>query len=187
MRISSGSLKGRIVDAPRGLATRPTSSRLRQSLFQHLVHSRLQRPLDECPVLDLFAGSGAFAIEAISRGAPSATLVEQAPAALRCIRTNLQRLGIEDRCRVLAAALPGAVRRLSNEDVRFGLVFADPPYASDDALPTLQAVLDCAPLESGALIVYEHDRRRPIVSIGELQSDGHRDFGDTRITFFQLP
>ncbi len=187
MRISSGTLKGRTVDAPRGLATRPTSSRLRQSLFEHLVHSRLRRPLDECPVLDLFAGSGAFAIEAISRGAPSATLIEQAPAALRCIRGNLQRLDIEDRCRVLAAALPGAIRRLNNDDVRFALVFADPPYASEDALPTLEAVLDCAPLESGALIVYEHDRRRPVMRIGDVHADGHRDFGDTRITFFQLP
>jgi 16S rRNA (guanine966-N2)-methyltransferase len=186
MRISSGNLKGRIVDAPKGLNTRPTSSRLRQALFEHLVHARLQTPIEECTVLDLFAGSGAFAIEAISRGAIRATLVENNTAALRCIRANIQKLGIEDQCQVVAHALPGAVRKLSPR-TPFNLVFADPPYASEDAIPTLERLLEGAPLESGALIVYEHDRRRPVARIGSVPAAGHRDFGDTRITFFQLP
>ncbi len=186
MRISAGSLRGRLIIAPAGLNTRPTSGRVRQALMEHLVHARLDLPLPQCRVLDLFAGSGAFSFEAISRGAPHATLIECDRPALKAIDDNIRALDLLSRTTVVRAALPAAIRLLAPM-TPFNLVFSDPPYLSEHALPTLQALVAQAPLASGALIVYEHDRRHPVTAIGNLPLVGTRLFGDTQISFFQLP
>lgn len=123
MRVIAGTAGGRRLVAPKGRATRPTADRVREALF-----SSLQPHLPGARVLDLFAGSGALAVEALSRGAAAATLVETARPALVAIRHNLEVAEVADRATVVAAALPGALVRCEGP---FDLVLADPPYALD--------------------------------------------------------
>jgi 16S rRNA (guanine966-N2)-methyltransferase len=140
VRVIAGTAGGRRLVTPKGDRTRPTADRVRESLF-----SSLQPRLPGARVLDLFAGSGALAVEALSRGAAHATLVERARPALAAIRANLETAGVEDRATVVAADLPGALARV---DGPFDLVFLDPPYALDrDVLEAVLARLAdlCAP------------------------------------------
>src|SRR4051812_11539212 len=169
MRVIAGAYKGRSLQAPRGRRTRPTADRVREALFSMLG------PVDGLRVLDLFAGSGALAIEALSRGAAAAVLVERDPRALAAIERNLE--------------ATGAVATVRRRDVLawlrayreapFDLVFADPPY---DAASRLAAALgEELPkvVSDGARIVIESDKRRPL----ELQLPllRERTYGDTRI------
>ena len=126
MRVVAGALKGRRIVAPRGRATRPTSGQVREAVFNALNSLGVVEGAD---VLDLFAGSGALGIEALSRGAAHCTFVEQAPPALEALRTNVRELGLDAR----AAVVPIEVGRyLDRERPRADLVLADPPYAFDD-------------------------------------------------------
>lgn len=123
MRVIAGTARGRRLTAPRGSRTRPTSDRVREAVFSSL-HPRIP----DAAILDLFAGSGAMAIEALSRGAGSAVLVEDDRAALAAIDGNLDRTGVGARATVVAASLPGAMARLVGP---FDVVFLDPPYDLD--------------------------------------------------------
>src|SRR5580698_8823990 len=109
MRITGGAFRSRALRAPRGQATRPTSDRVREALFGILSSAGA---LDGVRVLDLYAGTGALALEALSRGASDATLVEGAREALDAIRANVKSLAVEDRVRVVAGDVREAVRRL---------------------------------------------------------------------------
>ena len=172
MRVISGQWSGRRLQAPRGEATRPTSDRVREALF-----SVLGTRVSDARVLDLFAGSGALGIEALSRGAAAATFVDAAPASVRAIRANLEALG-EDAEVVRADALRwlrGAPRRARQYD----LVLLDPPYRRAAALgPALGEALRPV-LAGGALVVAESDRRAPL-ELGIPIIDDRR-YGDTRI------
>jgi 16S rRNA (guanine966-N2)-methyltransferase len=171
MRVISGSRRGATLRAPRGPDVRPTSDRVREALFSVLAD------VDGEHVLDLFAGSGALGIEALSRGAASAVFVDRAPAALAAVRANLS-----------ALHLAGDVR--SAEAVRFlstapdggrlyDLVFIDPPYRQARALgPDLSAVLPPV-LSSRARVVVESDRRAPLDL--QLPLSFERRYGDTLI------
>jgi 16S rRNA (guanine966-N2)-methyltransferase len=172
MRVIAGRHGGRRLQAPPGDATRPTSDRVREALF-----SVLGTRVEGARVLDLFAGSGALGIEALSRGAETATFVDSAPAAVRVLRANLEALG-EDAEVVRADALRwlrGAPRRGRQYD----LVLLDPPYRRAAALEG--ALADTLPpvLAGGALVVAESDRRAPL-ELGIPVIDDRR-YGDTRI------
>ena len=126
MRITGGQLRSRALKAPKGTSTRPTSDRVREALFSILG--------DECDgarVLDLYAGTGALGLEAISRGAVFAVFVERSKEALLALNANVRALGLENATRVVALPLERAARLLlaAPADERFDLVFADPPYA----------------------------------------------------------
>jgi 16S rRNA (guanine966-N2)-methyltransferase len=173
MRVVAGRLGGRRLHAPAGEATRPTSDRVREALFSALG------PLDGERVLDLFAGSGALAIEALSRGAGHAVLVERDARALAVIRRNLGELGLggeeaDVRRRDALRALRDA--REANES--YDLVFIDPPYRLAAGLgPELAAAL--APvLSPGARVVGESDRRAPL-ELPALTLTFERRYGDT--------
>src|SRR3954467_7982650 len=126
LRIVAGRWSGRRLVAPRGRDTRPTSDRGREALFSILG------PLDGARVLDLFAGSGALGLEALSRGAASATLVERAPAALRVLRDNVADLGAG--AEIVAADARSYLRGARGQGAQYDLVFLDPPYRSAAAL-----------------------------------------------------
>jgi 16S rRNA (guanine966-N2)-methyltransferase len=174
VRVVAGRLGGRRLRAPRGRDTRPTSDRVREALFSMLG------PLDDVRVLDLFAGSGALAIEALSRGAAAATIVERDARAVEVIRANLEALGIgAEEARVVHGAALGALRDASARGDTYDLVLLDPPYRDAPALgrelsETLPAVL--AP---DARVVTESDRRSPLDL--DLPVDRERRYGDTLI------
>ena len=171
VRIIGGSLGGRRLRAPRGADTRPTADRVRESLFNILGD------LEGLRVLDLYAGTGALALEALSRGAREAVLVDKAAEPIRCIEENARDLGVLAQTRILRADAATALARLAGE--RFDLCFLDPPYrlVVDPVLDALPAVL--AP---GARVVVEHDRRRP--PGGPLLCTDRRRYGDTEVSFY---
>lgn len=179
MRIVGGSLGGRVLRAPPGRDTRPTSEKVREALFNILGS------VEGDHVLDLFAGSGALGIEALSRGAAHVTFVDGGKAALTAVRANLAQLGIADRAQVIAGdAVATAARLVPTTPWR--LVFVDPPYASDLAQ---KAVLALRPehLSPGAVIVIEHDRRNaPPDALGSLLRTDQRRYGDTLVSFFEV-
>lgn len=123
MRVIAGSVKGRSLKAPRGLVTRPTADRVRQSIFDMLAFRS-----EAASVLDLFAGSGAMGIEALSRGAGRAVFVDKNAEALKAIEENLRKCGFERQARIERGDFRTALRRLAVSGERFDLVFIDPPY-----------------------------------------------------------
>jgi 16S rRNA (guanine966-N2)-methyltransferase len=169
MRVIAGELGGRRLRTARGEATRPTAARVREALFSMLGE------LSGALVLDLFAGSGALGIEALSRGAAFATFVERAPAALAALRANIEALRLGERCRVVGGEALAALRGPDTYD----LVFLDPPYAQAAELAGALSLALPAALRPEARVVSESDRRAPLELALPLLRE--RRYGDTMI------
>jgi 16S rRNA (guanine966-N2)-methyltransferase len=178
VRIVGGRWGGRTVVAPRGRATRPTPDRVREALFSILA------PVDDLDVLDLFAGSGALAIEALSRGAARATLVDFSDAAVAAIRHNLKALGIEAEVRRQTAA--SFLRQARNDRRQYDLVFLDPPYGDAAAVGRSLSRALVPVLAPAARVVAESDRRAPL-ELELLTLHGERRYGDTLIRIYEQP
>jgi len=134
-------------------------------------------------VLDLFAGTGALGIEALSRGAASAVFVEHARDALDCLRSNLTALALgEPEARVVRADARAALRRLAGEGARFDLVLLDPPYAAGLLASVLQGLVELGLLAPGARVVVESAHRHPVPEVPGLSPIAARRYGDTTLT-----
>ena len=150
MRIVAGAFKGRRLSSPKDNRIRPTSDRLRESLFNRLAH-RGDFDIAGARVADLFAGTGALGLEALSRGAAEAVFVEQSRAASRLIRDNIAALGLGGRAQVLAVD----ARKLPAAATSFDLIFLDPPYGKGLLPPALAALRSQGWLQPHSLIVAE--------------------------------
>lgn len=179
MRIIAGTWRGRPIDAPPGLNTRPTADRVRETLFSMLA-SRLGS-FEDLRVADLFAGSGAVGLEALSRGAVSATFVESDPRAVAIIKRNADKLGATERVRIVAGS---ALALPASEP--FDLIFADPPYAAGSGSAVVQAVLKREWLARGGWLSVETSRR-DVVDSGALVIETTRDVGRARLTLLRAP
>lgn len=180
MRLTGGADRGRKLRAPRGSGTRPTASRVREAIFNILG------PAPDAPVLDLYAGTGALGLEALSRGAPKVVFVERDSRALAALSRNLRELGLTDRAVVMGGKVSQSLSRLAAGPERFAWVFIDPPYASEEAQRTLDTLAGSGVLAPGAIIVVEHDKRRmPPESAGELYLCDRRFYGDTGVSFYR--
>ncbi len=135
-------------------------------------------------VLDLYAGSGALGIEAISRGAVEATFVEQDARTLKVLRANLAELGIDSIASVVAGDVSAAVHRLGRAQERFDLVLIDPPYASEEPARAFEALIGSAILAPGAMVVLERDRRHASPHAEGLSALDERRYGDTVVARF---
>jgi 16S rRNA (guanine966-N2)-methyltransferase len=175
MRIIAGKWRGRPLEAPPGSATRPTADRVRETLFSMLL-SRLGS-LDDLSVADLFAGSGALGLEALSRGAAHATFVEKDPAAAAIIRRNAAKLGAG--VEVLTSSALALPRGRS-----FNLILADPPYAPGAGNAVIGAVSASEWLVAGGWMSVETSRNDEI-DPGELEIEATRDVGRARITLLR--
>jgi 16S rRNA (guanine966-N2)-methyltransferase len=175
MRVIAGELGGRRLKAPRGRVTRPTSDRVREALFAMLAD------VDGADVLDLFAGSGALGIEALSRGAERAVFVERDASVVQVLASNLQVLGIAaEAAQVRRADALEALRSARSRKETYDLIFIDPPYEqSHEWGPELSALLPSL-LEPDARVVVESDRRAPLQL--EVPLERQRRYGDTSIT-----
>jgi 16S rRNA (guanine(966)-N(2))-methyltransferase RsmD len=184
MRITGGTLRSRAIRAPRGQATRPTSDRVREALFGILESAGVVRG---ARVLDLYAGTGALGLEALSRGAARAILVESAREALAAVRGNVASLDLDDRARVLAGDVRDVVRRLEGE-APFDLVLADPPWALVDTGEVARALggLAASPLLAvDGLVVLEHSSRGAPPAVEGLAPQQTRRYGDASLTFYK--
>jgi 16S rRNA (guanine(966)-N(2))-methyltransferase RsmD len=182
MRIVAGLAKGRKLAVPTGRAVRPTSDRVREAVF-----SALGEAVDGARVLDLFAGTGALGLEALSRGAAQAVFVESGRPALVALQRNIEATGCGDRSRVISGDALAALARLAREGAEFDLVFLDPPYASDLLARSLELVVSAELLASGAHVVTEHAPGREPESIAGLQIIAAKRYGDTSITQLGAP
>ena len=153
MRIVAGRFKGKSLDAPKGLATRPTSDRVREALFNVLTHGAPQVDFEGLRVLDLFAGSGALGLEAVSRGARYCLFIEEDASARATIRRNVEGLGLTGVTKIWRrdATRLGPAGNLPP----FGLVFCDPPYGQGLGALALQAAINGGWLAPGAVAVLE--------------------------------
>ncbi len=176
MRIVAGIYGGRVLRAPRGAATRPTSEKVREAVFAILPD------VAQAHVLDLFAGSGAMGIEALSRGAAHATFVDSGRAARDVLVANLAAMDAAPHATVVGKDAVAFARAAAGP---YRLVFVDPPYASDLAERAVTA-LPRAALADTATVVVEHDRRHPLADeLGAVARTDQRRYGDTLVSFFR--
>ncbi|MEZ4330696.1 MAG: 16S rRNA (guanine(966)-N(2))-methyltransferase RsmD [Myxococcota bacterium] len=174
MRIIAGRLRGRdLGGVPEGV--RPTTDRVRESLFSVLGPAIGQR------VLDLCAGTGALGLEAYSRGAEEVVWVERSRGVARALRERLARLGLEDEpgLRLLVADAGVAIRRLAGAGAPFDLVFYDPPYAAEDRVETLRALFASGLVAASGTVVVEGARRHPLPAVAGARVVDERRYGDT--------
>ncbi len=177
MRIIAGSLKGRRLFTPKDRAIRPTSDRVRESLF-----SILGERMRGAQFLDLFCGAGACGIEALSRGANHVTFVDESHEATRLVRRNLALCGVEIQGMVVQAHIPEGLRR---DMPPFHLVFADPPYNYPAYEALLVALVENRLLLPGALIILETSRFCDLPDqVVSLRKTDCRVYGDTSLLFF---
>ena len=182
IRVISGIAKGHRIEVPRGRTVRPTSDRAREALFNILgdrvVNARF---------LDLYAGSGAVGIEALSRGARETVFVEKRHRVTTTIMRNLARTGFTKRARVIERDVADALRTLRRQEKTFDIVFGDPPYDLPNSEEILQLIGSTQLMTERTLIVWEHASRTPLsLAIGNLLSIKEVRYGDTSFSFFVL-
>ena len=180
MRIIAGEMRSRKLKAPEGMDTRPTADRVKEALF-----SILQGRLYGARVLDLYAGSGALALEAISRGAESAVLADCAAKACQVIQENIDALGCGSRAKLLRMKDTAALSALRERKDSFDLIFLDPPYRMDTA-PVCRAILEANLLRPGGVIVIEHGRETPPRIEPPLILTDHREYGAAGLGFYHI-
>jgi len=177
LRVTGGELGGRRLRAPRS-GLRPTSDRVREALFARLGD------LAGAAVLDLYAGTGALGIEALSRGAGSLVCVERSRKVAAVITANLEALALRSVSRVVVDDARDALRRLGRGGARFDLVLLDPPYAAGEGPAALRALVEAAVLAPGAVVVLERGKSHPVAEIVGLECLDERTYGDTVIARF---
>jgi len=180
MRIIAGSAKGRKLKCPRGIGTRPTPDRVRESIFSILG--------DRVPgsrVLDLFAGTGAMGLEAISRGAKQAVFVEKGPAVLKILEDNIRGCGFLEKTLLVPMSVHRYLMRGDLGGV-FDLVFADPPYGREEGTLTLMALSKHVTSLPEGLVVLEHAPGDPVIQPPGLFFVETRKYGNTALTFFRV-
>jgi 16S rRNA (guanine966-N2)-methyltransferase len=186
LRVIAGTYRSRALSTLRGVKTRPTSDRLRETLFNILTAGNPQA-LAGSVWVDLYAGTGAVGIEALSRGASMVHFVDSAPKAAELIRRNLQGLDIRAGFEVLESELPRALWKLQRRRVAADIVYLDPPYKSvDEYGQTLRALADSAVVWAMSLVIAEHDRRfDPGDEFSQLRRFRKTVQGDSALSFYR--
>jgi 16S rRNA (guanine966-N2)-methyltransferase len=183
MRIVSGSAGGLHLKVPKGYRLRPTADQVREAIFNILV-SRF--PVEGIDVIDLFAGTGALGIEALSRGARSVVFVDASPDAQRTILDNLKLTGFRRQGRVIRAYANKGIRVAEDQGLRFGGVFLDPPYEEGWVDKVLRVLARSPILAPGAWIVAEHGRHEQSAeAYPPLLLTDRRHYGTTGVSFYQ--
>ena len=167
LRIIAGTARGRRIETPEGRDTRPTLDRVRENLF-----NMLQLRVRDARVLDLFAGSGALSLEALSRGAASAVLGDRDREALRVERKNAESLGFQERVRIIPGDWTRTLSLLKAGEERFDLVFLDPPYAMHDLRDVMSGLKEL--LTEDAWIIAEHEAKAEILAAPEYERINQR-------------
>jgi 16S rRNA (guanine966-N2)-methyltransferase len=179
-RVTAGTSRGRPLKTPPGRATRPTTALVREALFNIIGDS-----IRGARVLDLFAGAGTLGIEALSRGAASATFVERDRTCANIVAENLAATGFAQQGDVASADATAWLRAHESDLTTYNLLLLDPPYRDSRAVTETLQSLDRARLRDEALVVVEHHRDQPLPSLVHLARLRDRDYGTTRLTFFR--
>jgi len=181
MRVISGKAKGRRLIAPKGGAIRPTADRIKESLF-----NILPRDFSGMKILELFAGTGNVSIEALSRGAESALLVDASERSARIIRENLRRLELTDRAQMWVMPVRRALNAVGRQGQKFDVIFLDPPYDQKLVGRSLELIASVDPVYPTGVVVAEHSVRETLKSSYRFLSlNDQRRYGDTLLSFFR--
>lgn len=154
MRVISGKCRGTHLIAPEGMETRPTTDRIKETLFNMIAFD-----LPECYFLDLFSGSGGIGIESLSRGAKHAVFVDQGDKALRCIKENLEKTRLKDSAEILNCSAQEAVKRLGQRKNTFDIIFMDPPYALEGIDELISSIAENELLNEEGYIILERSTK----------------------------
>jgi 16S rRNA (guanine966-N2)-methyltransferase len=183
MRVVGGKFRGLHLAAPSNLATRPTSDRVREAVFNILAHGIAGLELEGARVLDLFAGTGALGFEALSRGGRHCQFVEESAEARGLVRSNADKLGVIGQCKI---------RRRDATDLgpcaplpKFDLVFCDPPYGKGLGVKSLNSLVQRQWLNAGAIVVLEEADKAEVADIAGLALIDERSYGETRVRFYR--
>lgn len=182
MRVISGVCKGRPLKAVQGMTTRPTTDKVKESLFNIIGPF-----FDGGNVLDLFSGSGSLGLEALSRGMEKGVFVEKDPKALQVIKANIQACRMEEESEVLRSDALRSIKMLGGRGVRFDLIMMDPPYKIANAIPSiLSEIEENKLLAEDGLIICEHGKELELPEqIGSFVKYRHEKYGITAISFFR--
>lgn len=177
MRIIAGSMRGQRLEAPSGERVRPTLDRVREALFNILAPD-----LPGCRFLDLFAGSGANGIEALSRGAERAVFIDNHPQSAGCIRKNLANTRCDDRGNCMSYRIPDDLRRIPGD---FHIIFADPPFDYGNYEGLLTAIEATSLLVPNGQLIVEHGFKSDLPeAVGRLRRVRERRYGKTELSFY---
>jgi 16S rRNA (guanine(966)-N(2))-methyltransferase RsmD len=181
MRVIGGKVRGRRLKVPKGQVLRPTAARVKEALFNILPHD-----LSGAKALDLFAGTGNLTIEALSRGATAAILVDASVESGKAIRENVRRLDLTDRTKVWIMPVARALRLLAKQGETFDLIFLDPPYERQWIDKTLKIIAQGELLRESGVLIAEHSVRENVEPrYGSLSLHDQRRYGSTLLSFFK--
>jgi len=183
MRVIGGQERGRKLSTPRGSDTRPATARVRASIFSRLAS---RNAIADARVLDVFAGSGSFGLEALSRGASQVVFVDRARSAAAAIRRNLSQLRLASRAYVINADFHRALAELATGGGRFGLAFVDAPFRADSTAEVLALIADLGLLAPDGLVVARQFHRTPTPVVAALECVNVAKIGDHRIALYRL-
>lgn len=182
MRIVAGTHKGRRLLQPKDRSVRPTSERVKEALF-----SILGDRIAGVRFIDLYAGTGAIGIEALSRGATRATFVESNPASLNLLRANLERTGLADAAEVYSCSAETFLKRLETQREPLQILFADPPYSSDSVSMLLRSLGQGAIMTAETVVILEHPRKTTVPArAGRLILRRQYPYGDTTLSLLVM-
>ena len=180
MRIVAGTAKGRRLKTLKGMNTRPTADRIKESLFNVIYTS-----VKDAVVLDLFAGTGNLGCEALSRGASMVFFVDKSGLSIQTIKDNVNNLGFADRAQVYRKDVFAFLKGLSGRGPTFDLIFIDPPYGEQLLVPTIELISDMDILKDDGMVIAEHSAMDSIPqSIGQFRIKRQKMYGSTAVTFF---
>ena len=181
MRVIAGIARGHKLESIEGMKTRPTTDRIKETLFNIIAFE-----LQGCHFLDLFAGSGAIGIEALSRGAQRAVFVDDAADAAAMIEKNLHHTKLHDRADILRLNVIDALKQLAEKGESFDIIFMDPPYGQMLAASVLQALLQYNVLQKDGFVIMEHASDSAFCGVGGFQIIKKKVYKTTTMTFLSL-
>lgn len=182
MRIIAGICRGKPLKALKGMSTRPTSDRVKEAIFNVLANK-----VNDAKMLDLFGGTGNVGLEALSRGSDFVTFVEKNPKALQIIKTNVGDCGFDDKVKCYKMDAFRALKLFKEQELKFNLVYIDPPYKLNIIDSLLEDLVNYSLLEPLAVVVAETDKNTTLQeNVENLQKIKEKSYGDTKITYYQL-
>lgn len=179
MRIIAGQCRGRVLFGPKSKSIRPTSDRVKGAIFSYIGKS-----IEDAVILDLFSGTGNLAIEALSRGAQFAVLVDNSEQAIRLIYRNLELTNLLSQCQIVRQHVFRYLKNALAQKKCFDLIFADPPYLSNDYQSVVEYIGRDNLLQDGGFFVLEHSSREKLVPPKSLQLATTKIFGDTAVSIY---
>jgi len=181
MRVIAGLYKGRVLFSPSGDSIRPTSDRIKESIFNSLGSE-----IQDAKICDLFSGTGNLSIEALSRGAKYAVMVDDSLQAIHLMKRNVSHIGVVDKCRIVKMDVLQYLKLAAKNREEFNFIFADPPYFSRAYENMMQRIIDGNLLTEGGLFVLELSSRNDIpMAISGLMNIAEKNFGDTTVMYYR--